>query len=784
MSPQRVADAASISPYPFVVRQERQPPPQPPAQPPAAQSSAHESARPAKGKKKPKPPRPAEEEIRFNTGPRTLRAPVPARAPRRGFRFGRAGPEDERGIPDYPPPSFQEAISTPPLSVSPSAVSLVPTAATRPVPDVPALPPQEPDPPTTAAAGADPGGPAETDDTASVSDESIFIIERNSVPFSSTDLPSGAELTRRVHRDWLSRRGVEFPGLPPSQQEAAAGSNRGRAVAQVKPPLLALDTGTKLDLHEGVSPPPASPKRRFLTLSPLRTMFEPKSPVHEARAMSAHPAPGGSVSPYAASRSTFFRSTSSLATSLLPLLPAHKSGSLSRRIFAHRGKVKPLGPPEQLDAWEVLEEETYQGIDVDGATHPASLMSAIAAMRPLIDVGASPTRSQSFTFGAQPHTAPASTRAHHQFTLSQEFGIDGPTASPVRDWKGPSTAFIDRPLNRRTGASPSMLSVVPVTATHPNASTSVIDLPLVPPSSSGVLEPVRLRPAAASPPPSLAYKRTAHVVHASPLRVEAQPRIFIGNPETGTALYQRALETPLPVTPLLRTEFDDEAANGGHGPGADIRSDIDAPFLSRTSPQLSLAVHHRLATAASASAINLLDEPMTPTRHHYAGRPLPRPPSMTRVGALECSTAQAPSCPEGLLIDLDDTTLDDSPSGASTPRSEYSRGGLFPPRPAMSQSTSSVDLIGDTAQSAHDMFSDLTDLDLLVAGLSERPQDGSDYDVSLSPARPASHARGLTAAPADAAPPFRVHRAREPAAWDGIGAIPAPRALPGGHRAH
>lgn len=706
----------------------------------------------------------------------------------RGARASCAAGDDDAdlctGIPDYPPPSFQEAISTPPLSVSPSTVSLIPPAAPRPVPDVPALPPQDPEPPTTAAAGPDPGGPAETDDTASISDESIFIIERNTVPFSSTDLPSGAELTRRVHRDWLSRRGVEFPGHAPSQQEAVVlGNNRGHAAAQVKPPLLALDTGTKLDLHEGVSPPPPSPKRRFLTLSPLRTMFPPKSPVHEARAMSAHPAPGGSASPYAASRSTFFRSTSSLATSLLPLLPAHKSGSLSRRIFAHRGKVKPLGPPELLDAWEVLEQETYQGVDFDGATHPASLMSAIAAMRPLVDVGASPTRSQSFTFGAQPHTAPASTRAHHQYTLSQEFGIDGTTASAARDWKGPSTAFIDRPLNRRTGASPSMLSVVPVTATLPNAGTSVIDLPLAPSSASGLLEPVRLRPASASPAPSLAYKRTAHVVHASPLRVEAQPRVLIGNPEAGTALYQRALETPLPVTPLLRTEFDD-ATNRGYGPGADVRSDIDAPFLSRTSPQLSLAVHHRLATVASASAINLLDEPMTPTRHHYAGRPLPRPPSTTRVGAPESSTAQAPSCPEGLLIDLDDTTLDDSPSGASTPRSEYSRGGLFPPRPAMSQSTSSVDLVGDTAQPTHDMFSDLTDLDLLVAGLSERPQDGSDYDVSPSPARPASHARGLTAAPADAAPPFRAHRAREPAAWDGIGAGAAPRALPGGHRAH
>ncbi len=102
----------------------------------------------------------------------------------------------------------------------------------------------------------------------------------------------------------------------------------------------------------------------------------------------------------------------------------------------------------------------------------------------------------------------------------------------------------------------------------------------------------------------------------------------------------------------------------------------------------------------------------------------------------------------------------------------------------MSQSTSSVDVIRENAQPTHDAFSDLTDLDLLVAGLSERPQDGSDYDVSLSPARPASHARGLTAAPADLAPTFRAHRARDPATWDGVGAASALRTQLGGHRAH
>jgi len=91
MAPQRVADAANISPYPFVVRQERQ------ANPPPENTN-----RPPKGKKaKPKPrternPR-QEEEMRFNTGPRNLRNG--AQNGRRGFRFpGRVYGDERNGM--------------------------------------------------------------------------------------------------------------------------------------------------------------------------------------------------------------------------------------------------------------------------------------------------------------------------------------------------------------------------------------------------------------------------------------------------------------------------------------------------------------------------------------------------------------------------------------------------------------------------------------------------------------------------------------------------------------
>jgi len=91
MSPQRLADAANISPYPFVVRQERQP------NPPTDSSDPGRNAKGKKPKAKPRTPR-QEEEIRFNTGPRNLRVPPANRGGRRGFRMpGRGYADDNNG---------------------------------------------------------------------------------------------------------------------------------------------------------------------------------------------------------------------------------------------------------------------------------------------------------------------------------------------------------------------------------------------------------------------------------------------------------------------------------------------------------------------------------------------------------------------------------------------------------------------------------------------------------------------------------------------------------------
>lgn len=305
MSLQRVADAANTHPHPFVVRQERLP--------------SDNADRERNGKSKKSKPRPRternprhEEEIRFNTGPRNLRG-APANRGSRSFGRYNRGYDDHIGIPDYPPPSFQEAITTPPHSACSSTATLVPMS--RPavlIPeDIPEVPEILVEPPNVETLNG-----TVASDHASDSDESLQIIDKSSV-VCSEDLPKGVELEQRIRSDWKIRRGIDFPGSSSSDSSQAMGdgmdTDRGCSTLRI-PERLTIDSDTSAgeDKSNMNNMSPISPtKRRFLSLSPLRTILSPR-PLTD-RPMSAHPSPCSS--PYAASsRSIFFRSSTNLAS--------------------------------------------------------------------------------------------------------------------------------------------------------------------------------------------------------------------------------------------------------------------------------------------------------------------------------------------------------------------------------------------------------------------------------------------------------------------------------------
>ena len=668
-------------------------------------------------------------------------------------------------------------MTTPPLSVCSSTTSLVPTTI-LPL----AIPEDIPEHPEASGENMAPlteATESENIDNASDSDESLFIIEMNSVPVCSADLPKGAALEARVRKDWRKRRGVEFPGritALDSSKESDHNDNktitRGRRT--MTKPKLEIDPVPTTPTQDHGSPSPiSSPKRRLMSLSPLRTLFPPKSPVHHDRAMSAHPSP----SSYAASRSTLFRSSTSIAAASflgLPLLSSvsvasSKSEPVSRRFFSNKGKERAKGiDPEHLDVWEVLSEDTYACVDKNGEEHPRSLMSAVESIQSTSNLEVSPTRSQSFTFGT--HTANA-TRAKQSYVDSPEATRDeylsqAPHVRPIASRE----RVLDHPISRRVPASLSTLSNTSITSSI----SSLLETPtaeMAPPLPGPPLTSVRFLATSPSPSPSLTFKYIAQPI---PLRVDAFAKLNIttDNSVAAVSMHQKALETPLPNTPVYRTRFDRGGSldvsppSPARAPPDLLTDSISEPLTPQTAlvPQLTIPVQPPTTLSAKSSSL----EPMTPTRHHYSGRPLPRPPPSTshRAGVVDSTYASietarhdaekkehSNSCPEGLLIDLEDTTLDNfSVSGTSTPRSDEFRSVPAPLLSTMSRAPSSVELLGDPSLSFDSIqatstpllpplsgpsrtpqdagLSDLTELDLLVSRLQDGDQDGSDYDVS------------------------------------------------------
>lgn len=594
-------------------------------------------------------------------------------------------------------------MTTPPLSACSSTTTLVPVSIPsvlipEDIPEVPEIPVE----PSNVEALNE----LVVSDQGSDSDESLQIIDKSSV-VCSEDLPKGVELEQRIRSDWKIRRGLDFPGASYSDSSQNLGNDmnkdRGRSTLRIPERLTIDPDASAVDDKSNMSS--ISPtKRRFVSLSPLRTIFSPR--LLSDRPMSAHPSPGSS--PYAASsRNVFFRSAMNLATSSmmkLPLSPDKNDNSFARKLF---GKGK-----EKIDTWDVLDEDNYPDeFEAEGG-YPSSLMSAVQSLKlsPSFIVGNSPARSQSFTVGIRPSAQT------NQFPNASSALLDG-RGSPA---SASSSSVSSMAISLDADTSP-VRSISPVR--HPRAELS-------------------------TPAPSV-LKNTASPIHPSRLRLT----VTTGNQLASSST--QPLDTPLPATPASISVPDP------------LNDSISAGEVRSTPPIPSLT----LATANSLAQINFMEEPMTPNRHHYTGRPLPRPPpSATRsnidstfgpeaVYDADIEGRSSARCPEGLLIDLDDTSrryserllidLDDTSldgSGASTPLSDgaHHRSQLrltITPSSSAAEFTMESDsqrsaLSDSTIRGLSSPLSDVsqpfepTELDLLASRIAYGGDDGSDYEVS------------------------------------------------------
>lgn len=544
---------------------------------------------------------------------------------------------------------------------------------------------------------------APVDNTPESDDSALVIINKNEVPVCSTDFPPAKHENKK---DWFKRRKQIVPIASTSTVEKSEDLARGRKLPRITIPINPDPSG----IHE--EEPITSPKRRFLSLSPIKTIF-PSKAAHLDRPLSAISSP--SSPRFSLGNKNFFRSTNSLTPSSLLRVPGpQKKDSISRRLFSHKGKERakePIFSESLQDNWEVV-EQTADGEQVEVEEHPQSLMSVV------ID---------SFSANGSTTTSlkdsPTKTKSR-SVTPSDEAHLAAPT-SPLTDGNSDTTSpqIASQSRSFEDQNSPDQLDQkmtdTPQTSlsSTPLARTPTSSPPQTSPAETVILQE-QLLPSAAS--------------HSFPTPLPpSRPNVIIDPQATEGDIAKYNLEPPFPMTPVYLTNSE-----RGTSPGIDeFKEKLPPPLVpvavwcspaaSRSIPDLLTNSDHTLRSPHTGSAcscgtrqnvnpsfksipsplgmhtypsyqtsippnLSLLsaEEPLTTTRPHYAGRPLPCPPPIPDVqrriinSVLTVNTGPAAgmsngssdrACKEGkgkegegLLIDLEDTSLDTNPLSSPT----------------------------------------------------------------------------------------------------------------------
>ncbi|KAG5636586.1 hypothetical protein H0H81_007557 [Sphagnurus paluster] len=715
-----------------------------------------------------RPTRP-EEDIKFNTGPRSFRSLLSRRSRGRDQGFEDPGKSLNhtrlinrrvklpKAYPNYPPPSFDEATSSP---LIPGPSSTVEPYATAPQHATTSHHPSTLPSTSFAPASGEPVPPISGQVTADEveSDTSSLEIVDSEEAKAGECPPSGSRLEEQVKQDWVNRRGVEFPS-----------PERGRTKSRTR--AIDLDPEDASEEPQSGSPQ-ETPKRRHLSLSPLRTLFPYRPMAIPEGPFSAHPSHS---SPY--SRSPFASAHSLKMSMSTTSFGSFKGESfLSRRLLSFKGKEQPTSE-ELLGEWEVMTEDT-DSVPLD---------PAVSRWPP--PAPKSPTRNQSFS-SRKPATPLV--KANIRPSIETPPPAKAKPVPPVKPVPVPPVEVA--PPVEQTPTSPHPLSLrdrkappVPVVRRPRAKRKSPPPPPVVPSAPLGpILTSVRTR----NPSPPPLPKKPPQIHIASPLGQTSWRRSTDSGDLESNSILQRALLTPLPPTPIQSHHAD--APTTPITPLRESAPDSKPLSLQETKASpiaISIAIadppasetllspltgdfpipSFTLQRTASASVTDPSLESSPSLRRHYAGRPLPRPPGTTRAlvdstysgypdSPITFETQISSPCPEGLLIDLEDDSLDQTPTASSSP---WISGTGLVMQPYAASSTSSVELLGSitdvsvplqreisreatrstelpSAQvppthSSAAPFAEITDLDVIVSRMHDEgePRDGSNYDDLL-----------------------------------------------------
>lgn len=656
------------------------------------------------------------------------------------------------GVPSYPPPTFQEAMGIIP---SPSSSTLAQSSS-------------------SASANLETDPPPTTEHYQSESETSISHA-------SPTDTPSTSESEESLEiiSPQPGDQRIKFPPCLVSSPRSLSSTDssisptfdslltRGRAKSKMASILDLNDPDEDIDHSHELEPGlvRTSTKKRFLSLSPLRTLFPPKQ--HQAlqnRALSAHP-PG--TSPYSTSRSVhFFRSTTSLASASVLRFPSFGASSLTLSGNNNRqpdDDVKPMSGKsgrkflpstdrgkgmQRLNEDEVSDNESFESWEVLGhdgeiesrriENEPRNLMAMIVSTSDslppeVISSEVSPTRSLSFTYGAPPaptilssNPTPVTTdlpKSSTQTTSSQT----EPHPLSLRDKKVQEAIqpLLNRQPKRVRGSNrkskiniaPSTISVSPLSLSGDGPPVTRVRTKMNQVVNSNQDEQQQTTPIVVNNSVDMvASKSEEHQEDQDTSAAEKGPMVVKNTQE-----FQKALDTPLPLSPI-NSSSPFTLSNASILPPISLASTSPPVITSISSSKTSVAIRDDVILCGDgrgevgrqpkmpAPGVEMLDthmqEPETVDcvwKHHSTLRKA----LVTSSSAINSSPQRSPSPATSPPIKIKQH-FDATPVMSSTSRASHRRhyqGRPLPRIPSqIAQSTPSRNAVVDSIYAGHETY--------------------------------------------------------------------------------
>ena len=499
------------------------------------------------------------------------------------------------------------------------------------------------------------------DSDSSTDDSSLEVVEfRPSQTQWEEDRALGLTVEARVEREYLRNVAQTSTPFSSSYDVSRVTPNESLKTSRGRPGRGILDSDHESDIkHE---PPPVSSWSKKRHLAPLRALAlnPPKPPERSS----------GSPYSFARSGSQFLRSTTSLCkisiSTSTPSVVGVES-TATRRLFSSKGKerAQDAHDVEPLDSWEIVDSDQPES-PMESPKSPKRLFFPRLVAVPSLH------RVHGYDTPRSP-TVHASLRTHDQLLPAQ------PTEYKPSQGEKSTPSFLHRHLHRATPSQPHLTSSTP-TSSPPVSPISIS------PSTYSFVSTTRSK----APPTSLSsrkhqkselsptrspfYGTGIHDLQTTP--TSKHPSAQLQAPRSTSR--GRITESPLTAMSDNTIKHRGQTVYRLLVPSTKASNTATQNYTAPSSPTLHRSPENHTTNMSpswasmSSLAPDRVSSPLSvshpvATRHHYTGRPLPRPPLLTIDTRRLSDVHRIESRPESLLIDFEGDVCNNDDGSATSP---------------------------------------------------------------------------------------------------------------------